>query len=205
MSTATVPSLITAEQFAEMDFEEPVELVRGKVVPKYRWREQYSSQAYGSVCVRITRALMNWADTGRHGQVAIAFDLNTSAVDPSMTISVDVAFFPISVLHDGKFDSECPPVIPSVCVMLFLPEDCFATVMNRFYSLLSAGVKEVWLVDVSSRLISVNRPNRGMGEWNEDSSIKSAHLPGFEVPVRDFFAGVERPAPDSCSPDSRHT
>ena len=204
MSTAHVPGLITVEQFFDMDFEEPVELVRGKVVPKYRWREQYSSQAYGSVCTRITSALMKWADAGLHGQVVIAFDQNISVVDSDMTVRVDVAFFPNSVLSDGQFDSDCLPVTPSVCVMVFHPDDCFAAVMDRFHSLLSAGVKEVWLVDISSRLISVNRPHRNMGHWSEDSTIKSSYLPGFEVPLQDFFAGIKRPAPDSYSPTSSH-
>jgi Putative restriction endonuclease len=204
MSISHATALITVEQFLEMDFEEPVELVRGKVVPKYRWREPYSSQAYGSVCARITSALMKWADAGQHGQVAIAYEQNLRDIDSDITVRVDVAFFPNSVLSDGKFDSDCPPVIPSVCAMVFQPEDCFAVVMDRFHSLLSAGVNEVWLVDISSRLISVNRPHHDMGHWSEDSTLKSTYLPGFEVPLRDFFSGIERPAPDSYSPDSPH-
>lgn len=56
MSTAAPTRLITAEQFAEIHFEEPVELVRGVFVELTR-----SDRSHGSVCVRGARALKQWA------------------------------------------------------------------------------------------------------------------------------------------------
>ena len=195
MSTATTTGLITAEQFAEMQFDEPVELVRGRVVPKYRWRDRYSSPAIGSVLARMVVALSKWADAGLHGVVAVGVELDTQAVGARSTVRMEIAFYPASVLSDGKFRTEVLRDVPSLGAIVLNPDDCFAKVMDRLRSLLAAGVKEVWLVDYSSRLISVGRPHRDdLGLWDEDSSIKSALLLGFEHPVRNFFSAIQRPA-----------
>ena len=197
MSTATPTALITAEQFFEMSFDEPVELVRGKVVPKYRWRDRYSSPAIGSVLARIVAALSEWADAGSHGVVAVGVDLDTEAVGARSTVRMEIAFYPASVLSDGKFRTDVPLEVPSLGAIVLDPDDCFAGVMDRVRALLAAGVTEVWLVDYSSHFISVSRPHRDdMGLWDGDSSIKSALLPGFKHPVRNFFSTIQRPARD---------
>ncbi len=194
MSTSTPTGLITAEQFAEMQFDETVELVRGRVVPKYRWRDRYSSQAIGSVLARLVTALSAWADAGSHGVVAIGVDLDIQAVGACPSVKMDIAVYPSSVLCDGKFGGEDASELPSLGVITLHPDDCSAGGMDRLRSLLAAGVKEVWLVDYSSRFISVGRPRRNdMGLWDENQTIKSAHLPGFEHPVRDLFVAIQRP------------
>lgn len=191
---ATDTPLITAKQFFEMQFDESVELVRGRVVPKYRWRDRYSSQAIGSVLARLVTALSVWADAGSHGVVAVGVELDTLALGACPSATMDIAVYASSVLCDGKFGGEDALELPSLGVITLHPDDCFAGAMDRLRSLLAAGVKEVWLVDYSSRYISVGRPRRNdMGLWDENQTIKSAQLPGFEHPVRDLFVAIQRP------------
>lgn len=197
MSTATPTGLVTIEQFFEMEFDESVELICGRVVPKYRWRDWYSSPAIGSVLARMVAALSEWADAGSHGVVAVGVELDTPAVGANSTVKMEIAFYPTSVLSEGKFRTEVPLEVPSLGALVLDPDDCFAGVMDRIRALLSAGVKEVWLVDYSSHFISVSRPHRDdMGLWDGDSSVKSAFLPGFEHPLKNFFSKIQRPAPE---------
>jgi|GEM_PF-2908624 len=200
MSTATPIGLITAEQFAEMQFDEPAELIRGRVAPKYRWRDRYSSPAIGSVLARMVATLSEWADAGSHAVVAVGVELDTQAFGARSTMRMEFAFYPASALSDGKFRTEVSLEVPSLGALVLDPDECVAGVMVRLRSLLAAGVKEVWLVDYSSRFISVSCPLRDdMGLWDEDSSIKSALLPGFKHPVRKFFSTIQRPARGSPS------
>ncbi len=192
MSTATTTALITPEQFFEMHFDGPVELVRGEIVELTR-----PDQSHGSVCSEVSFAITSWARKSNAGRVTTNDSGILTDPVPGTVRGADVAFFATTQLTGGKLPRGQKTLIPVLCVEVLSPSNSWAEIRCKIEEYLTAGVHEVWVVDPELRTVERFRSESGSGGevksrmLHEHEMLTSLELPGFSVPVADFFAGVE--------------
>lgn len=182
----SVATLLTAEQFSQMEFDGPVELVRGEVVEMTR-----PEPPHGNVCNEVSFALTSWAKRGGRGLVTT----NDSGVltdrDPDTVRGPDVAFYALSQIPGGRFSPESRTLVPTLCVEVLSPSNRWSEMRTKIEEYLACGVEEVWIVDCQRRTVEVFRRDLPAVEFKQDAQLVSRALPEFVAPVSEFFAGIE--------------
>ncbi|RLS56981.1 MAG: Uma2 family endonuclease [Planctomycetota bacterium] len=186
MSTAIAPAVITAEQFAEMSFDEPCELVRGEIVEITR-----PDQSHGNACARVAFAMMQWAYANRCGQVITNDSGILTERDPDSLRGADVAFFAASQLPDSKLPRGPVSIVPVLAVEVLSPLNSWSQMRRKIAEYLAAGVHEVWIVDPDCRTVEAFRSDAAPVLFRTQMSLVSRELPEFTASVSELFAGVE--------------
>lgn len=190
MSTATVPisapALVTVDQFLDMHFDGPVELVRGEIVELTR-----PEQSHGNVCFEVGFCIASWARKSNAGRVTTNDGRIVTEPVPGTVRGTDVAFFAANQLTDGKLPRGPIALVPVLCVEVLSPPNTWTEMRNKIEEFLAAGVHEVWLVDPEVRTVERFRRDTGSALYRASQTLTSVELPGFSVSVADFFAGVE--------------
>ena len=188
MSTAHATTLITAEEFAEMNLDGPCELVRGEIVEMTR-----PDKSHGSVCARVSLSLMQWALPTRQGEVITNDSCILTERDPDTMRGADVAFVPANLLRNGRLPrgNQSLGMIPTLCVEVLSPSNSWSEMRRKIDEYLTVGVHEVWIVDPELHTVELFRSDSGSALFRESQTLASVELPGFSVAVADFFAGVE--------------
>ncbi len=186
MSTAAPTGLITAEQFAEMSFDGPVELVRGEIVEMTR-----PDKPHGSVCGRVALPLMQWAYPSSKGEVVTNDACVFTERSPDTVRGPDVAFYSSQQLGGQKLRPHQDELVPVLCIEVLSPSNHWGEMRAKIDEYFAAGVREVWIVDPQSRTVDVCRNGIQHVLHRSHQNLTSRELPGFEFPVSDFFAGIE--------------
>ncbi|SFH81675.1 Uma2 family endonuclease [Planctomicrobium piriforme] len=189
MSTQT--GLITAEQFMQMHFDVPVELVRGEIV--YLYGEDGMTRpdhVHGGVCSNLAVAISVWAKSRGAGRVSTNDSGVKTERDPDTIRGADVAFFPMGRLPGGKLPKGRTDIAPSLCIEVLSPSNTYGEMTAKREEYLACGVEEVWIVDPESRSVDVFRSDAPQHRLDDSDMLTSRALPGFERPVADIFEGV---------------
>ena len=102
-------------------------------------------------------------------------------------------------MHDGSPSYACPTgklelghaeQIPILCVEVLSPSNSWGEMQQKINEYLSAGVREVWLVDPDTRTVAVFHTTGTFRQLGSTDTLTSAELPDFSAPVADFFAGI---------------
>ena len=186
MSTATVPTLITAEQFAEMNLDGLYELVRGEIVEMTR-----PDQSHGNVCNEIAYALTSWAKRTASGRVTTNDSGILTERDPDTLRGADVAFFATSQLADGKLPRGQTKLVPVLCAEVLPPPNSWTEMRRKIDEYLAVGVQEVWIVDPDARTVEAFRQDAPPVLHRRLMTLTSRELSEFSVPIAELFAGVE--------------
>lgn len=189
MSTDT--HLITAEEFMQMHFDVPVELVRGEVV--YLYGEDGMTrpgQAHGGICSNIAVALSDWARPRNAGRVTTNDSGIRTQRRPDTVRGADVAFFPMGRLPGGKLPATQTDLIPQLCVEVLSPSNTYTEIATKLKEFLACGVEEVWIVDPEARAVEVFRADVPRRRFEQDEELVSQVLPGFTRLVSEFFEGT---------------
>ena len=182
--TATLPSLLTAAEFAELP--NPAdgsrqELVRGRVIqippPKGR---------HGQVQLEIGARLREVVKPQRLGWVVTEAGV-LIVTNPDTVRGPDVSFYSIArhpAPPDDYFD-----IPPDLAVEILSPDDRRSAVLAKIRECVTAGVAVVWLVDPDANVVTVYTGTmRGVEHHAGDTLDGGAVLPGFACPVSDLFA-----------------
>lgn len=186
MSTIAPPGLITAEQFAEMHFDGPCELVRGEIVEMTR-----PDQSHGNVCAEVAFALNLWSKQHRSGRVTTNDSGILTERDPDTLRGADVAFFAASQLSDGKLPRGPSLLVPVLAVEVLSPSNTWTQMRRKIDEYLAAGVREIWIVDPEARTVESFRSDTAPQLYRQSMVLTSPELTEFSVPVSELFAGVE--------------
>jgi len=186
MSTVISPGLIKAEQFVEMQFDGPCELVRGEIVEMTR-----PDQSHGNVCARVAFELMRWSIPTHRGQVTTNDSGILTERDPDTLRGADVAFFASGQLIDGKLPRGASALVPVLAVEVLSPSNSWTQMRRKIDEYLAVGVLEVWIVDPEARTVEAFRADSGPRLHRQSMVLTSPELAEFSVPVAELFAGVE--------------
>ena len=84
------------------------------------------------------------------------------------------------------------PIVPDLAVEILSPDDSFNQMMEKVDEYLSQGVKLVWVVITSTHEVLVC--NKQSKHIVRDKLTAPELLPGFELPIKEIFAGIEKNA-----------
>ncbi len=186
-SVAAAP--MTAAEFAAVDIDVPVELVRGEIVEMPK-----PGAAHGVVCANASYLLNRWADeTGRCCVLSNDPGVITER-DPDTVRGPDVCYIASERLRGG-IPQGFLTIAPDLVIEVLSPHDRWQDVIAKIDEYFSAGTQEVWIVDPDLRQVQQHRtvPPPVMSHGTE--TITTALLPGFEVAADKFFRGIPVLAP----------
>ncbi|HJZ92715.1 MAG TPA: Uma2 family endonuclease [Gemmataceae bacterium] len=187
MTTATQPAppstRLTADEFARRYAGQYVELVDGVVqelpVPHLK---------HGKVCYRATMALGAFVETNNLGHVMTNDSFVKTASDPDRVRGADVCYFSYERLPKGTVLEGLLPVVPDLVFEVRSPSEGWNDVFIKVGEYLSAGVRAVVVLDMTTQSASVYRKDefQQIFDNGDDLTIPDV-LPGFTAPVRKFF------------------
>ncbi|MDX1966851.1 MAG: Uma2 family endonuclease [Planctomycetaceae bacterium] len=186
VTESTLERRITVEEFEQMDFEFPVDLVRGRIE-----ETPPPAPAHGRVCGNIYFLLESWVRSTGFGTVTC----NDSAIVTDSALETvrgsDVAFIRWESLPDRVLPVKAFRVAPDLVVEVLSPSQQWSKVEEKLADYLGAGVKEVWVVTFEERSVWVCRADNGRRRLDETDELTSPELlPGFSCRVVDFFLHV---------------
>ncbi len=176
-----VETLLTAEQyFALPDDGRITELVRGRIV------EMPSPKpAHGFVCLNIGSILRSHIRANNLGRVVS----NDSGVktEPNSVRGPDVAFYSYDRVPRGPLPEGYWPA-PELVFEVKSPSDRWKDITAKAGEYLTAGVLVVCVVDPATESVAVYLENElPRRHTSEEVLMLSEVLPGFAVPIRQFF------------------
>ncbi len=185
MSTVAVKP-ITVEEFEQMVFDHPVDLVEGEIheMPP-------AGSQHGRMAINVGFLLETWCRAGNHGVVlgndaAIVVDF-----DPDTVRGADVSFLKRERIPQSGLPVGALRIPPDLVVEVLSPSDRWEDLMDKVTEYLAVGVKEVWVVNGVKKLVDVFRPDVGAKRVTGDELLTSADvLPGFSVPVSELFRNI---------------
>ncbi len=186
MAGTVAQELITAEQFAEMSFDVPVELVRGEIIEMPR-----PGMRHGVVCGNVYDPVKAWARSAQRGVVAINDTGVITERDPDSVRGPDVLYIAHERLPGGEVPSTFLEVAPDLAIEVLSPHDVWKDVLEKITEHFEAGVREVWVVDPEDRTVQVFRPDAKPRKLSASDVLESPDvLPGFACSVAPFFEGI---------------
>jgi Uma2 family endonuclease len=189
MSTDT--ALISVEEFWEMDFDGPVELVRGEIVEVSR-----PNTHHGFVCAKVVYRLQEWNTDDRYGFIISNDSGVLTERDPDTLRGPDVYFIRHERLPEGRLPERWLDVGPDLAVEVLSPGDRWKEVWDKIHEYFALGVQEVWVIDPQKRQVHVMRPDDGPLIVLETGTLQSPEVqPGFACPVARLLP------PPSASPE----
>ena len=189
MVSEKVARRVTAQEFLTHPAARgPSELIRGEVrvlTP--------ASGAHGVVAGVIFRALSNFVEANNLG---LCLPDNTGFQLPGLADTVrspDAAFVRADRLPEKGIGSGWISVAPDLAIEIISPTETAASLEDKLADYRAAGTTLIWVIDPSTRSVSVRRAGAPEQRLTERDSIDGANvLPGFALPVAKLF---ERLAP----------
>jgi Uma2 family endonuclease len=186
MSTAL--DLLTNEQLEQLPDEGMErELIQGELRERPMTRR---NRFHATVESRIVKTLGLWLDS----QDELAAEVMSGEVgcilehDPDTTVGIDVAVFPMEVVHHQTELSSQVDGIPLLAVEILSPSDTHEASNEKVLTYLRTGVPVVWNVDPDFQTVCVYRPEREPQLFSRSQTLAQIEeLPGLQVPLRELF------------------
>ena len=184
MATAT-KSLVTANEFDRMTFEAGAELVRGEIVEMTN-----PAPDHGQIVMNVAELLAEWSPRRSKGRIIPNDSRVQTGRDPDTVRGPDLLFIANERLPSEGLTHRSLQVPPDLAVEVFSPSDRWRQVHEKVGDYLAAGVREVWVVHLRRRQVTVFRPDDEPTVLGAADELTSDVLPGFRCTVGEFFAGV---------------
>lgn len=185
VSTA-IPPLMTAEEFVRLHGDESgVELVKGRVV-----RLPMPGVEHGEVCISAGTIFKNFAKANHLGRVLGNDTFVRVGTNPDTYRGADVCFISYAKLPKDQPRPKGPlEQPPELVIEVRSPTDRMGDIQIKVGEYLNAGVAVVVLLDPNVEAASIYRQSDDFPQRlsNGDELTLPDILPGFAVPVREFF------------------
>ena len=173
----------TADQLLELD--EPGfrhELVAGELR-----RMSAAGWWHGAVVGRAHGLLAPYVEEASLGLVFGAETGFVLAREPDTVRAPDVAFVRTDRLPEAP-DRGFFPGPPDLAVEVVSPSDTFSDVQEKALSWLAHGTRQVWVVDPTSKSVTVHRAGEDAAVLREGAEVGGGDvIPGFRVAVSALF------------------
>ncbi len=173
---------MTAEEFARLDIDVPVELVRGHVV-----EQGWPSAMHGVVCCHVAFEIESWVRRVRAcGLTSLRAGIITER-NPDSVRGPDVFFITRERIDSAGGLEGFLETGPELAVEVKSPSESWKDLQAKINEYFTAGVQEIWVLEPEERLLSVYRVDERPRTLHADEQISSPLLPGFEIPVAELF------------------
>ncbi len=184
----SVSTLITADEFAQMSFDSPVELVRGEVIEMTR-----PGGVHGVACGNVYFNVENWSRSQSKLSAWVVVPNDSGVVtkrEPDTVRGPDVFVVRRDRLPAGRIPKGNFPIAPEVCIEVRSPHDRWSEIIQKVSEYLAIGVQEVWVIDPERRRVHVYFADTEPDVLEVGSTLRSRTLPEFECSVDEFFRGL---------------
>ena len=117
---------------------------------------------------------------------------------PGLVRIPDVAFASWVRFPDRRVPREpIPSLVPDLAVEVLSSSNTPAEIARKFREYFAAAVRLVWIVDPEARTVAVfTSPDQPDGTLTEEQTLDGGDvLPGFNLPLRELFAELDRQGP----------
>lgn len=179
----TVQPLVTVEQFFRDHGDGGYELVKGRVI-----EVTMPGAKHGKVCQKVTRLIGNFVEERSLGHVMSNDTLIVLRRGPDTSRGADVCFVSYGRLPPGDVPDGPLEVIPELVFEVRSPSDSWTDAIEKMIDYLKAGVQVVVIFDPKTTSATLFRSDvrQEMFEAGDTLAVPDL-LPGFAVPVRQFF------------------
>ena len=192
MSTATVPKLMTVEEFLALP-DDGVErwLIRGELREKRDTDMTRRNKPHSITEAHITGILWVWlcSQPKPRGEIVCGeagFVLRRTPT--TISAGVDVALITAAQADARDPDTTMIDGPPVLIAEVLSPHDTHEEVADRVEEYLDCGVPLVWVVSTRSRTVTVYRPDAAPVMFNDTQALTGdPELPGFSCRVADLF------------------
>lgn len=175
-----VETEIKPEKEIALDPEREYEIVNGQPEEK-----EMAGAKHGGVGSRLNRRLGAYVEENELGEVYgpdTAFLIGGNQRLPDIAF-VSAARMPAEGEPDGAWE-----IAPDLAIEVISPNDVYDKVEGKLWDYFAAGVKQVWLVSLSKRTITVYRSPVEPMVFTEDQDLVSEDLlPGFRCRLSEIF------------------
>ena len=192
MAVASPKESLHAEDLPYVMHEEGLcELVHGEII-----REPPPGEAHGWIAGNVFGPLWWFVREHRLGRVYSTEAGFVLARDPDTVRAPDVAFVSAERLDAEVRRGPYFERAPDLAVEVVSPSNRQRELRAKIRELLAAGSRAVWVIDPSSRTVTVHRPDPAPGPvpgrrpeilTETDTVDGGPAVPGFRLPVREIF------------------
>ena len=174
--------LMTGEELSASGDIGRAELIQGNLV-----RMSPTGYLHGYVEVNFAAELRSFVREHGLGQVLGGEVGIYTSRNPDTVRGADVVFISNQRLAQVKTRSYLD-VAPELIVEVLAPDDRWSAVMDKLEEYFAIGVKAVWVADPGKMQMHVYRSLTAVQRLGVDDVLQEGEiLPGFSVPVRNFF------------------
>jgi len=181
MATADT-KLMTALEFATLDIEAPVELVRGEVIEVSR-----PGMRHGVICKNLIFEMESWVRRTSTPCLVVSDSGILTERDPDTVRGPDVYIIQRERLPPQGITPGFLDVSPDLCVEVFSPHDLWKDVIAEVDEYLQAGVREVWVIEPNEQQVYVYRPDGAPRTLGLGETVTSTALAGLQLQVTEIF------------------
>ncbi len=183
--------LLTAEDFADLNIEECVDLEEGKLVCM-GLNNIYHSKILTRLAIRFGSFVLEQ----KLGEI-FSGDVGVfTQKDPTTIRGIDLAFVSNERLEEQPITgAKVLDVAPEIAVEITSPSNGLAYITKKNREYFKIGVKEVWVIITEAHEVHVYRSPKDIEVYilDEDDAVTCPDiLPGFALPLEDIFDGVPR-------------
>lgn len=180
MRMGTTTTLLTAEQFAQLETaeDEHFELIEGELIPL-----SSPTPWHAQICYRMERRVRDYFE---HQAGGIAFRDIDCVLSSNMVRRPDVAIFLAARAPLIDLKKIPVPFPPDIAVEVISPSELAISVNRKALDYLRAGSQEVWLLDPENGEIFVQRDS-GITLLRGSDVLASPLLPGFTVSAAELL------------------
>jgi Uma2 family endonuclease len=182
---ATVQSLLTAEEFAQLpDPGVPTELVRGEILSM-----NMPSFGHGVVCATIARIIGVQVDLRGLGRVLTNDSGVITRRDPDTVRGADVALYSYAVVPKGEHPWLYAAGPPELVFEVKSRDDRWAKIHEKVAEYLEVGVRVVCVVDPETVTVAVHHAAKPVQSLKGGDELSIPDVLGdFSVAISEFFA-----------------
>lgn len=177
----------TYADYLKWDFEEIVELIKGKIFAKAAAPSRKHQEVSGNIFLLLKTHLKNQ----KCKVYASPFDVRFSKVPDFRKID-SVVQPDISVICDlSKLDERGCLGAPDLIVEILSPSNSKVELQNKFDLYQEFGVGEYWIIHPAENTLQINVLVNGIYQpsrlFTSGQKVTSTVLPGFELDLEDIF------------------
>ncbi len=171
---------LIAETELGLDAEKEYEIVNGQPEEK-----EMAGALHSGVGTRLIIELGYYCKTHKRGAVY--------GPDATFQIGINERLPNVSFISAARLPKDREPttkwmLVPDLAVELVSPNDLYSRVKSKIRAYLTAGVREVWIIEPEVSMITIYRSQTDFTVFSEDDELVSETLlPGFRLKLSELF------------------
>jgi Uma2 family endonuclease len=178
-------ALVTSEQYASLpdEFDHNGNRIKDELIGGEIVKMSHGTQLHDLVKMNIAAALLLYLQASKRPDLKALVEI-AYVVTPHDTFVPDVSVLPRTRLTPQK--DKYILGAPELAIEVVSPTDTVLRLKAKVDTYLANGSHSVWVVFPDSRSVMVYT-STSVRELKADQAIEEPLLPGFSVPVSDFF------------------